>query len=985
MASYAADIRIGVTGRGQLNQLESQLKRVNSAVNQLNKQLQLRARVQAVRLDTRQAMSAVRALEQRINRLGRTINVNLRTSEQQGRRSGGGPGANNVPVAIDPRRVFGAQKAQNIKTATQSYAQLLAQSRDLTKEQKSAQKNAERYNGLLQDRQKIQNQLREQVQKIARNRAEAANVANGFGKPSRLNQLNFGYDALIRKLQRLQAEYRTSADAVRAFERAAASAVDERAQTVERRRQKVAVLRQRKQRAQALKRAAGAGLIAGGLNISGPVGSIISSAVTGAAFGGPKGAAIGASITAVTELNAAMSRLTKQSAETYAEFAKFQMALKSVAGSDFNAAMASARQSVDDFNTPITDAIQQITKLTAAGKANGLTMEQIDTIYQGLGAANKALGGDSEKLQGILLATTQVLSKGKVQAEELRGQIGERLPGAFALFAQSIGKTPAELDKALEKGEVSIEDFVTFSRKLLEKYADDAKLIAESPSEAGARLQKALADLNIAVGPLFASLGAQFQNFATSTVQALTPLMDQMLRFLQISNAGKGDRISQINDQLAKNAQRNQDLLQRLGETGVAERISVIQAQSDQLEKERARLQGEINAVNKPAATTKPPASSTNTDKDKKGSKPRDRVKQLQAELALEKELLKIVNRQTVGSQYQRNLAEDRLKRSELAAEFARERKDIASSNLNAESKVLANKVLEARYTRELAQLDKVRAQFHYDRKREMDDTVEGLKTELALENALTEQQRIQIEREAALRALKADDYDPAERRRLADATNNLFDARAQNASPLVRYAKEMNAELSNMENLLVSAADAVTTNLGQAFNDVFSGLVAGTQSAQEVLLNFFKSIGQAFISMATEIIAKQLVMVALQSLLKALGATSGGSTTSYDPVADLNAGALQYGGGLAKGGPAKAGTAYTVGEKGPELFVPGTSGTVIPNGAMGEANSVVNITISDSGVTTDKKKASEFGRMIETSVMGVINRERRPGGALYR
>ena len=82
MAQYNADIRIGVTGKAQLNQLEAQLKRTQTQLNKLNKSLQLRTRVQAIRLDTRAANTAIKQLEQRINRLGRTINVNLRVNEK---------------------------------------------------------------------------------------------------------------------------------------------------------------------------------------------------------------------------------------------------------------------------------------------------------------------------------------------------------------------------------------------------------------------------------------------------------------------------------------------------------------------------------------------------------------------------------------------------------------------------------------------------------------------------------------------------------------------------------------------------------------------------------------------------------------------------------------------------------------------------------------------------------------------------------------
>ncbi len=51
---------------------------------------------------------------------------------------------------------------------------------------------------------------------------------------------------------------------------------------------------------------------------------------------------------------------------------------------------------------------------------------------------------------------------------------------------------------------------------------------------------------------------------------------------------------------------------------------------------------------------------------------------------------------------------------------------------------------------------------------------------------------------------------------------------------------------------------------------------------------------------------------------------------------------------GLAKGGPAQGGKPYIVGEEGPELFVPNTSGTVIPNGtAIGGGGGVTNVNYS--------------------------------------
>lgn len=53
------------------------------------------------------------------------------------------------------------------------------------------------------------------------------------------------------------------------------------------------------------------------------------------------------------------------------------------------------------------------------------------------------------------------------------------------------------------------------------------------------------------------------------------------------------------------------------------------------------------------------------------------------------------------------------------------------------------------------------------------------------------------------------------------------------------------------------------------------------------------------------------------------------------------------FGGGRAAGGPVSAGTTYLVGEKGPELFKPSTSGTIVPNNAMGGSGTTINLTVN--------------------------------------
>ena len=89
---------------------------------------------------------------------------------------------------------------------------------------------------------------------------------------------------------------------------------------------------------------------------------------------------------------------------------------------------------------------------------------------------------------------------------------------------------------------------------------------------------------------------------------------------------------------------------------------------------------------------------------------------------------------------------------------------------------------------------------------------------------------------------------------------------------------------------------------------------------------------------------------------------------------------------GLANGGPARAGRPHIVGERGPELFVPNSSGTVVPNHAMGGGASVtVNVDASGSSVQGDGPNASQLGKAIGAAVQAELIKQKRPGGLLTR
>lgn len=112
-----------------------------------------------------------------------------------------------------------------------------------------------------------------------------------------------------------------------------------------------------------------------------------------------------------------------------------------------------------------------------------------------------ALGLSSEDAKGTFLALGQMMGKGKVQAEELRGQIGERVPGAFAIAARAMNMTTIELDKFMQDGKLLAEDFLPkFANEMEKTFGDSAKKNAHGLTQEINRMSSAWTNLMSSIG-----------------------------------------------------------------------------------------------------------------------------------------------------------------------------------------------------------------------------------------------------------------------------------------------------------------------------------------------------------------------------------------------------------------------------------------------------------------------------------------------------
>ena len=264
--------------------------------------------------------------------------------------------------------------------------------------------------------------------------------------------------------------------------------------------------------------AGGAFLYGGGMG--GGVGSA-GLGIAGGLVGGVPGAFAGAAAGQVVDnALAGAAAMAKQ----YSQLQKMQrgLAIASIDAKDFAEAQGLVASVSTRLLLPLADATKYYAQLRINTKQYNISAKETSQILEGTVNAVRATGGSLEDVDGAMRAVVQIFSKGGVQAEELRGQLGERFPGAVIKFAQANKITFEELQKRLEAGTVGIAEFVAFSKSNFTDYAEFSKQLATAPEYAGDRLKIALEKLQLVIGGIFAPMGAHVQDFTTNAIKDIT-------------------------------------------------------------------------------------------------------------------------------------------------------------------------------------------------------------------------------------------------------------------------------------------------------------------------------------------------------------------------------------------------------------------------------------------------------------------------------
>lgn len=133
---------------------------------------------------------------------------------------------------------------------------------------------------------------------------------------------------------------------------------------------------------------------------------------------------------------------------------------------------------------------------SAAALRAGLTFGETKQIFEDMATASTSLQLTGQQVGLVFRALEQIASKGTVQMEELKLQLGDQLPGALEIAARAMDVTSAELIKMIEDGEVLAKDFLPrFGRAIREELGGSAEQAASQLQAETNRMKKAFMEL----------------------------------------------------------------------------------------------------------------------------------------------------------------------------------------------------------------------------------------------------------------------------------------------------------------------------------------------------------------------------------------------------------------------------------------------------------------------------------------------------------
>lgn len=160
---------------------------------------------------------------------------------------------------------------------------------------------------------------------------------------------------------------------------------------------------------------------------------------------------------------AGISKFNSESIETVATIESMQKAIKfaSKDSKEFGNNMVFLEGNIiGKLKMPIMETYEGFKTLSGAMIGTKLQGQGAREMFESVSIGARVMGLSGEDTKGVFLALGQMMSKGKVSAEELNGQLGERLPGALGIAARAMGMSKSQLLEMMQQGKLMSEDFL---------------------------------------------------------------------------------------------------------------------------------------------------------------------------------------------------------------------------------------------------------------------------------------------------------------------------------------------------------------------------------------------------------------------------------------------------------------------------------------------------------------------------------------------
>ena len=600
--------------------------------------------------------------------------------------------------------------------------------------------------------------------------------------------------------------------------------------------------------------------------------------------------------------------------------------------------------------TPFTssDLIETAKRL----KAFGVQTEDLVDTTKRLGDVAGATGAD---LSGIATAYGQIQAKGKLQTEELL-QLQERGVDIATGLKETYKLTGEEFSKALQKGQISAEAVEFQLKKLTDtggKYANGA--IAQSETLSGK-----LSTITDNIETLARTIGQVLAPVIRDVFDQAIVALDAVNRLLASGRAGAFNRaIGAIGASItfgatSESLDRAEKFLGQVSsqknKTGILQNVQAL----DQLSRAVRRIRPD----------------DPNADRAVKLQKQILRLKQANVEALqqLKPETLPEIKipQLLAGTS---GAGKGKGRKGKTAEEKAFERQLELRKRLSIELKRQNALLRETdKFERSLLQIKFARQDIEAQIAQVTDPMKRSELQALADENSKMEEQNV-------LRQI------------MLDQVNSLEIAFDRERTQLEKYMDQLRKQLTDTEAIIIDLSQAIQTSFASAMSSAVQDAVNGTRTVGQVFAQMFADIGNAFIDLATRLLAQQAVL----SILGLFGFSGGGTSFSQGvnsrlPLFGNYSGINSFGGFFANGGSVSSGKSYVVGERGPALFVPRSSGTIVPNDKMGGGDvqvGSINIKVENTGDQLSPQAQKQLANQVQGIVLSTLTNERRSGGML--